>query len=89
MTNKEKVISYPDTIETRVALLEAAIVGINQTLIRIETKIDRQFDDLKSDIKDIRRELKDIRRDMASDFRWTLTIIAALGGIMAHGFHWF
>jgi hypothetical protein len=82
MTNKEKIISYPDTIETRVALLEAAIVGINQTLIRMENKLDKQFDELKSDIKEIRHEMK-------LDFRWTLTIIAALGGIMAHGFHWF
>ena len=24
-----------------------------------------------------------------SQFKWTLTIIAGLGFIMAHGFHWF
>ena len=82
MINEENVLNYPNGIETRVALLEMSIANINQTLIRIESKMDSQ-------IIEIKNEIKEIRKDMKSDFRLILTIIAALGGIMAHGFHWF
>lgn len=68
-------VDYLDSIPTRVALLEMSIVTINATLIRLEGKMDKGFYDL--------------RKDMKSDFRWLLTIIAGLGAIMAHGFHWF
>lgn len=82
MTNEEKIISYPNSIETRVALVEMSIVNITHSLLRIENKIDSEFRDLKIEIKEIRKEVK-------NDTRWLLTTIAALGAIMAHGFHWF
>ncbi len=72
---ENKQVDYLDNIPTRVALLEQSIATINQTLIRLESKMDKGFDD--------------IRKDMKSDFRWILTIITGLGAIMAHGFHWF
>lgn len=71
-----------DQLETRVALLELCVSNIQHTLERLELKMDKGFDE-------IRQEIGSIRKEMKSDFRWTLTIIAGLGAIMAHGFHWF
>ena len=86
MTKKDKVVDYPDSIDTRVALLEASISTINQTLIRMEAKMDKQFDDIKLDIREI-------RRDSRSDFKCLLSMIigstVGITAIMAHGFHWF
>lgn len=86
MSSKDKVVNYPDSIDTRVALLEASISSINQTLIRMENKIDRQFD--KIDIR-----FSNVDKEMKSDFRWLLSMIvgsnAGIAAIMAHGFHWF
>jgi len=72
----------PDSIDTRVALLEQSIGHVNQTLTRIENDLR----DFKSEIK---KDMKDIRNEAKSNFRWILTVIGALGTIMAHGFHWF
>ena len=81
MSAEENIISYPNSIETRVALLEMSMINVNQSLIRIENKIDKQFSELNIEIKEIRKDLK-------NDTRWLLTVIAAVAGIMAHGFHW-
>jgi uncharacterized protein (UPF0335 family) len=85
MNNEDNVIQYPNSIETRVALLEMSIININNTLIRIENELK----DIRSEIKEVRNEIKEVRRDLKYDTRWLLTIITALGGVMAHGFHWF
>lgn len=88
MINDENIISYPNNIDTRVALLEMSIVNINETMKEI-----------KGSLKEIRNDIKEIRKDMKSDFRWLLGTIFGLGaflfgglvgitGIMAHGFHW-
>lgn len=78
-----------DSIETRVALLEQSIGTINQTLIRIENRLDNfehrvyeRFDKMDSKIDKLNSDAK-------SDFRWLLAIISGLGLIMAHGFKWF
>ena len=89
MSKEEKVINYPNSIETRVAILEVSVVNISQTLLRLENKIDVGFSDIKNEFKDVRTELKDIRKEIKSDVKWLLVIIAGLGAIMAHGFHWF
>lgn len=79
-SNNEQIsiTKYDLMFESRVTRLESAIINI-----------DRSLSEIKMDIKDIRIEIKDIRKESKSDFRWTLTIIGALGAIMAHGFHWF
>ncbi len=64
--------------ETRISIVEHAVVSIDKRFEQVE----KRFDQL-----DI--ELKAIRRDMKTDFRWFLAIIVGLGTIMAHGFHWF
>jgi hypothetical protein len=90
MTTKDKKIPkenihYPpdnDRIDVRVALLEHSIATINDTLDRLENSFNRL--ETKMDVG-----FSEIRKEMKSDFRWLLTIIAGLGAIMAHGFHWF
>jgi archaellum component FlaC len=103
MKNDENIVSYPNSIETRVALLEMSVSNINQTLIRIEAKMDKGFDDINKrfdsidkrfgdvdkKFEGIDKKFDDFRKDMRSDFRWILTIIAGLSAVMAHGFHWF
>ena len=78
--SEDKIISIKDFYnhETRISIVENAILGIEKRF----DKIDERFDKLDN-------ELKGIRKDMKSDFRWILTIISGLGAIMAHGFHWF
>ena len=71
MNKDENIVNYPHSIETRVALVEMSIVGIGQTLLRIENRLDK------------------IEKDMKYDFRFLISAICVLGGIVAHGFHWF
>ena len=100
ITNEDKIINYPNSIETRVALLEMSMINLNQTLIRLETKMDKGFDEFQSDLirfetkmdkgfAESKSDMKEMRATMKSDFRWLLTLIIGLAGIMAHGFHWF
>jgi hypothetical protein len=76
MTSQKIKDHYSDDV--RLALLEQSITNINDTLVRFEKRFDN-----------IDEQFKNIRSEMKSDFRWLLTIISALAGIMAHGFHWF
>lgn len=45
---EDNVTQYPNTIDTRVALLEMSISHINETLIRFEKKIDKIDDKIDS-----------------------------------------
>lgn len=80
----DNVVSIKDFYnqDSRITIVENAIVSI-----------DKRFDKIDNDLKDFRGEIlsefKQIRKEMKSDYRWLLTIIAGLGAIMAHGFHWF
>lgn len=79
MAKKEDNIThYPNSTETRVALLEMSISNINDTLNRLEKRFDKVDD-----------EFVDLRKDMKFDFRFLIGAISALAAIMAHGFHWF
>lgn len=79
MTKKieNNISSYPNSIDTRVALLEMSISNINDTLGRIEHRLDKMDD-----------KIDGVRKEMKSDFRWILAFIVGLAGVMAHGFHW-
>jgi hypothetical protein len=89
MNKDENIVSYPHSIETRVAWLEMSMININQTLIRIENRFDK-FDEKFDKIDN---EFKEIRKEMRSDFRWLITVFGGiaigLAGLIAHGFHWF
>ncbi len=71
MSKEDKIVNYPSSIDTRVALLEQSISHINQVLI-----------DIKNDMKDfrneIRSEFKDIKTEGKTHFRWTLISIAGI-----------
>ena len=96
MANQKDMISSE---EARIMLLEQKNDDFHQALIRIDkrfdsiderfNKVDQRFDKIDEKFGEIRSEIKDVRKEMKSDFRWLLTIIAGLGAIMAHGFHWF
>lgn len=79
-----EITEYIDPVETlvKVALLEQSIGHINQTLIRIEKRLDK-IDD----------QFNEFRRDVKSDFRWMIGLMIGFGSglsaVMAHGFHWF
>jgi len=75
---EETIAEYPVHIDTRVALLEASISNINDTLNRFEKKFDRMDD-----------KLEGIKKEMRMDFRFIITAICGLAAVMAHGFHWF
>ncbi len=50
MTKKieANITTYPNTIDTRVALLEMSISNINETLKRFEIKLDKMDDKIDS-----------------------------------------
>ncbi len=58
--------------------LDQSLGHINQTLERFEKRFDK-IDD----------EIKEVKRDVKSNFIWTLGVIGAVLGVVAHGFHWF
>lgn len=99
MANNKDMISSE---EARIMLLEQKNDAFYQALNRIDkrfdsiderfNKIDGELNEIKNkmeiEFKDVRSEFKDLRKEIKSDFRWTLTFIVGLAGIMAHGFHW-
>jgi hypothetical protein len=80
MNEKENIINYPNNIETRVYLLDSSVSNINQTLMRLENKIDTGFNDVRREMMrienkmdkgfdEVRGELKEIRKENRSDFQ--------------------
>jgi hypothetical protein len=62
------------------------------TPVHIETRVallEQSIRHINESLVRIDKSLHEIKKEMKGDFRWTLTVIAALGAIMAHGFHWF
>jgi hypothetical protein len=85
------ITEYTDHVDTKVkvALLEQSIGHINQTLIRIEKRLDKVDD-----------HSNQLRCEIQSNFKWTIGMLISLTaftitgftgllGVMAHGFHWF
>jgi hypothetical protein len=68
--------------QTRIALLEQSIGTINQTLIRIENRLDGIDKEMKSNF------LWTLGM-MIGLSGAGLSMIIGLGAITAHGFHWF
>ena|ERR1700733_14946062 len=70
------VYKYPETIDTRVALLEQSVENIHHTLIRLETKLDKRFDaiDKRFDEMDKKFEGKHTKLEdkMDGQFRWVM-----------------
>jgi hypothetical protein len=60
--------------DTRIALLEQSIGHINETLNRI----DKRLDNLEINMEN---NFKEVRKDSVSQFRWLLGIIITLFGL--------
>jgi hypothetical protein len=74
-TKEDNITQYPNSIDTRVALLEQSIGHINDTLIRIE-----------NDNKEFRR---DVKSDFRCLIGLMIAFGSGLMAVMAHGFKWF
>lgn len=72
MTNAHKY--KDDSQETRIALLEQSTGHIAQTLLRIESRLDRIESEVKSDFKWLLGTM--------------ILFSGVLLATMAHGFHW-
>ena len=59
----------------KIALLEQAITGINQTLLRIES-------DLKENRKEFKAELSEDRKEVRMFFKWTMGSILGMYALM-------
>ena len=68
--SEEKITQYPNSIDTRVALLEASISHINETLIRIERSIDEVKKDIKQDFRFTIMVVAGLAAIMAHGFKW-------------------
>lgn len=83
MTKKQddNISHYPNSIDTRVALLEMSISHINDTLNRMEKKLDKMDDNIDR-----------LSSKVDSRFYWLLTFtvagFASLWGAIAHIAHW-
>jgi hypothetical protein len=81
MTKEEKVKQYPNSIDTRVALLEMSISHINETL-----------QSMKEDAKEFRNEARsDFRWLMGMIIGLSAFTVGGFAGtlaVIAHGFHW-
>jgi hypothetical protein len=90
-------------IDKRMALVEMAIININETLKDISFDLKQFRNETREEFKSIRNEMnsdfKDVRKEMSSNLKWQFTFSIGgfsflfslyLGGmaLMAHGFHW-
>lgn len=93
---------YPVDMESRVAVLEEIARNTVATLERIERRfdaIDRRFDAADRRFEAIERRIDVLAATQRADVRWMLGVmfggfsatiagLAAMLGVMAHGFHW-
>ncbi len=79
-------------VEARVAVLEQIAKDTRDSIADMRTEMRQGFAGMRTEMRDIRTEMVDLRRDARSDYRWLLGLmiggLAALLGVMAHGFSW-
>jgi predicted nucleic acid-binding Zn-ribbon protein len=83
--------------DTRIALLEQSIKHINQTLIRLESKIDNGFDKIDLRFHEIAKRVQEIDKRISDDvkslycaqmtqFKWVIaTLLGLFGTILLKG----
>jgi uncharacterized coiled-coil protein SlyX len=83
---KAQKLEVKMTEETRIALLEQSIWHINETLVRIEKRLDTIDSDMKTGFNRLDSKID-------SKFIWLISFgigaFAGLFGMMAHAMHWF
>ena len=70
MTKENNVKKYPETIDTRVTLLENSMAHISETLKRIETDIKEIKKDMKYDFRFVIGAICALGAVMAHGFHW-------------------
>ena len=68
MSKEKNVVDYPNSIETRVALLERSIDGINETLKEIKQDLKESRTEFKQEFKNIRSEFKEEFKEIGESF---------------------
>jgi hypothetical protein len=91
-------------LEQSINNINNTLLRFEKRFDQIDLRFDNLNSELKSVLKDFRVDLNDIqaenksdindlRNDIKADFRWFISIfgglLLSLGGMMAHGFHWF
>ena len=85
------ISQYPNSVDTRVALLEMSISHINETLIRI----DKRFDKIDERFDKIDERFNKIDQKIDSNFKWTLSLLvipfysSIIGLFLGKVLHWF
>ena len=81
-----------ETEEARVAVLEQIARDTAAALVDIRTELREFRQETRSEFRSIRAEHREDFRLLLSrqdrHFYWLLAAIAAVLGVMAHGFHW-
>ncbi len=77
-----------NNIDAKIALLEQNVSHMNETLARMEKKIDSRFDDADKRIEKLDSKIEKTNDRIWSTFIWQLSAMLGLAGIMAKGFHW-
>lgn len=96
MNAEKKITASSDSELIRIALLDKSIENIDKTLIRLELKMDKGFDEIKNDMKDMKSDyirlehkmntnFSEITKEMKSDFKWLLGTIFALSSFTITG----
>jgi hypothetical protein len=67
---EDNVSQYPNSIETRVALVEMSISHINDALLRIETEIKDSRKEMRSEFKWILAIIAGLAGIIAHGFHW-------------------
>lgn len=93
MTTSQKHIKTNDSHETRIALLEQSIGHIDQTLMRIESRIDKIDDRIDQTLMRIesRIDKMDGRIDKMDNRLWQIMFLLSssiIGLILGKIFHW-
>lgn len=66
--------------EVRISVLETIVEQINQTLLRLENKIDINHDKLETKIDNLSNKIDEVRKENTSHFRTTiLTLLTLIG----------
>ena len=91
-TSMKKIEVHPMKsihIETRVSLLEQSIENINQTLIRLENKIDNGFEKQDKRMDKIEQKIDKVESRIWQLFFSGIGALVIVLGIIAHGFKWY
>ena len=79
MTEQERlsITKYDLYFESRLSRLEAVYESLGGEVKQI-----------KDEMNYIKKDMNDIKKDMKTDFRWIITLMIMMLGVMAKGFHW-